>query len=913
MILNKVKLEDFISHKKTEIELSYGINVIVGPNGAGKTSVLDGVSFALFNDSCRGKKENIINSKANRCKVSLEFTEAGVGYEVDWSMERGSPAKGNLFRIVDGKRSLLVRGGERSVVPEVSKVLGIDKNMFLQSVYVRQGEIEKLVTALPGARKELISRLLGVEDLERAWNGIKGVIQVYRDEQTTLGAKLERRPDVEKQKNEAEAKSKQLAALLVSKRKDLADVKTYLNRLQADLADFKCKKREFDALDKEKGILDQTISGLQIRLGTEKAELAKTKVAEAIVKELEGEVSLLPALEAYVQGLGEKEKLELKLSAFETKLGEITELKATLEKNAQNHVLYLEKGSLLVKKGKERRKYEGADSALEAANKQLVKLRNQQKKKAENLTMELKRYSEVLGEYVSVENVEAVVNRVGSDLQAKVKAFDEKSKQITSEIGILVQRTEEWDESLIKFSNATETQSCPTCETELGPERVSQLVKKYSLEKSNATREVASLRGGLKQVEEERKQTYQKSRETDALDAKRIQDLAVESKEVGDAVLGQELEIEETKKQVEALKAFDALMEQLENEKSACEEEAKEFEAAEKRLGKLPSTENILAEQVPIAKALKEVLVLLRESKSKIGYEPKEPGKELRALREKKQQYDQNAPIAARKMEYSQNVAATEGEGAKARERLAALLGAIEKLDYDENKHNDFEQKILVKDKVKQEFERGIVRSEQEKLGLDQEVASCLKELEGLEEKFAQKKLVDKFIVVLNRIRDAFGKDGIQKMIRSRARPLLERSTRDLFERFNLAYSDIKIDDDYNISVLGSAGEQDIDQISGGERVALAIALRLAIAQVLSGKIETIIMDEPTTHLDEQRRKELVNILSSFFREGGRIIPQMLIITHHPEIEDAADTIYTIRKEDSYSIAEKNTLSHYQQ
>jgi DNA repair exonuclease SbcCD ATPase subunit len=39
----------------------------------------------------------------------------------------------------------------------------------------------------------------------------------------------------------------------------------------------------------------------------------------------------------------------------------------------------------------------------------------------------------------------------------------------------------------------------------------------------------------------------------------------------------------------------------------------------------------------------------------------------------------------------------------------------------------------------------------------------------------------------------------------------------------------------------------------------------------------------------------------------------MLIITHHPEIEDIADTIYTIRKEDSYSIAEKNTLSHGQQ
>jgi exonuclease SbcC len=68
-------------------------------------------------------------------------------------------------------------------------------------------------------------------------------------------------------------------------------------------------------------------------------------------------------------------------------------------------------------------------------------------------------------------------------------------------------------------------------------------------------------------------------------------------------------------------------------------------------------------------------------------------------------------------------------------------------------------------------------------------------------------------------------------------------------------------------------------------------------------------MDEPTTHLDEERRKELVNILSSFFREGGRIIPQMLIITHHPEIVDVADVIYTVKKQDDYSIAESGSLT----
>ena len=69
-------------------------------------------------------------------------------------------------------------------------------------------------------------------------------------------------------------------------------------------------------------------------------------------------------------------------------------------------------------------------------------------------------------------------------------------------------------------------------------------------------------------------------------------------------------------------------------------------------------------------------------------------------------------------------------------------------------------------------------------------------------------------------------------------------------------------------------------------------------------------MDEPTTHLDEERRKELVNILNSFFREGGRIIPQMLIITHHNEIEEVADVVYAVSKKDGYSTTELEKYSN---
>jgi len=83
MILNKISLENFISHKKTQLELDYGINVVIGPNGAGKTSILDAISFALFCDySNRGKRDNLINNKAKKCNVELKFSEGGIKYSV---------------------------------------------------------------------------------------------------------------------------------------------------------------------------------------------------------------------------------------------------------------------------------------------------------------------------------------------------------------------------------------------------------------------------------------------------------------------------------------------------------------------------------------------------------------------------------------------------------------------------------------------------------------------------------------------------------------------------------------------------------------------------------------------------------------------------------------------------------------
>jgi len=908
MILNKIKLNDFVSHKKTELDLGYGINVVVGPNGAGKTSILDAISFALFNDySNRGKKENLINSTAKKCGATVEFVEGGIKYSAEWSMEREKSAKGNLYRIQNGSKTLLAQGGG-AVLAEIEKVLAMDKSMFFQSIYVQQGEIEELVTAKPAIRKELISRLLGVEDLEKAWHDIKDIIDEYCKTQIVLKTELDQRSTLENERQRHLTTSTELAASIGFKGKELSKIEEAISGLQTSLNQLKEDKKAFDRLDKEKGILEKAVASEQEKLETEQTELNKATAAKKLTESLEGEVSKLPLLEQYSQCILKRSEQEAKQQVLEEKLRNLDRLEGVLKENEKDSALYCEKKALQEEKSKERRQYEGSEKAAEKALKTIKDLEKDEQKKNAALEKELKKCSEILEAQVTLETVEILLNKKKAELEAVGSELDEKIDRFRKSIGIFEHREKELDDNLSKLGPSEPgAKKCPTCETDLTAEQIVQLGRKFSSEKERINGELETTRNELTTIIQRKDHTKGQLKKVDKIEPEQIRERASQLDETREKLSKQRLEAEELNKNVDVLKRLDGELTELGNQIGGLEECYMKFESAKRELTELQPREEVMAEMKPVTEALEKVSQSLKDSVSNLGYEPKEPSRELEALRQKKQEYDQNISIARRESEYGNSVAATREVLSSKEQELDGTLEEITKLNYDEEQHSkkqdEFEAEINSRNGLRETI-TGMVEN---KKTADSEMANYDEKLEALKKREQEERHVDNFIGLLNKIRTAYGKDGVQKMIRARARPLLERSTRDLFERFNLAYSDIKIDDNYNIAVIGPSGEQQIEQISGGERVALAIALRLAIAQVLSGRVEVIIMDEPTTHLDEERRKELVNILSSFFREGGRIIPQMLIITHHPEIVDVADVIYTIKKQDDYSIAESGS------
>jgi len=901
MILKKVSLENFISHRDNELKFDYGINVITGPNGAGKTSILDAVSFGLFNIHSRGKKENLISRRYGKSRVFVEFSEGGLDYGVEWGIDRKKPASGVLFRLQDGERSIIARGGERVITSEVERIIGFDKNLFLQSIYVRQGEIESLVTATPAVRKGIISKLLGLEDLEKAYQSMRDVVNEYQNIKSILSGELERKPKVEEQIQSLRREIERLKVSLESEKSKLNKIDEELRILEMELQELDRKKERFNELNSQKVVLETEIKSLREQLSQKEAALKEAEAAFKKVESLKEDVAKLPIVEDYVILLHEKDGKEKDRAQEQERLKRIDSLGETLTQNVESYNAYNEKNALLAQKRAERRNYEGAREELRRVKRQLLHDLKRRNKRDQDLAQGLEKYSKILGEEVTAENLESILLVKKNELESSKVELDEKVDGLREKIGNLKGRMDEIEFKLAKISEA---EVCPICGRELTPEHRARLQEEFEEARQQNEREIGILNEELEKVDAEKEKCEEKLRQVASVDPGKIKEIIVEIEELDEKNAQQRSDVEELEKKAEALGKIDEEIERLEGEIDELKEAYQEYEAAKRELDKCPPRGDVETSLNKISAELQTISEKMGTLLEKLGYRPKDPEQELVELRGKKEEYDKNEQLARKKDKLQSDVGGLKQELATKRLNLETVVGEVQDLGYDEGAHKEkirgFEglrQERVGVENLKVEIETKVGEKESLKSGLESELKQLL-------EKEQEKKRVEAFVKILEKIRGAFHKDGLQRLIRARSRPLMERMTRDFFERFNLEYSDVQIDDDYNISVIGPAGAQTVDQISGGERVALAIALRLAIARVLSEKVETVILDEPTTHLDEERRRELVNILNSFFREGGRIIPQMIVITHHREIEDVADVIYNVSKKEGFSTVE---------
>ncbi|MGA8604722.1 MAG: SMC family ATPase [Thermoplasmata archaeon] len=92
------------------------------------------------------------------------------------------------------------------------------------------------------------------------------------------------------------------------------------------------------------------------------------------------------------------------------------------------------------------------------------------------------------------------------------------------------------------------------------------------------------------------------------------------------------------------------------------------------------------------------------------------------------------------------------------------------------------------------------------------------------------------------------------------------------------------------------------EALSGGERTSLALAFRLALAQVVramgSLRLETILLDEPTDGFSPEQVIRMGELLDEL------ALPQVILVSHESELAAIADRVVRVQKVDGRSVLE---------
>ena len=525
MVPLKLSLRNFLSYGDNTASLDFRdfkIACLSGKNGHGKSALIDAMTWALWG-KCRVKiKDEVIRRGASEARVEFEFESENNIYRILRSIERKKGGTStsiylNIFDSISGTFKPLDEGSKTQNT--IENILKMDYNTFICSSFILQGMADEFTKRTPSERKEILSKILELDEYELITKKARQQSQNFNIELNTLENEEKHLEDEVSEKKLFEEKLKQASNEEKKLSIQITEFEIMQGKLITQNESIKAKHENLNKLIRDKEENSQKCLKLESELNQLTSLIQKDKEITSIEKEIlkgfkeyedvlkqekvlsENELiksKLETDLEITLNLINsEKTKILERLSSLKTKREEFKKILKTalettsrqeeitsgfkkftqlqsFEKELENKRQFSQE--LYLKESEIKNKIEQRRIELEASARELKSKAQDLKAKSEKKDGLIKEIGVLKLDLEKQNETQSELNRINEKLN---KLREDKSAQISGKAE-LEKRKDEEIKKLSVISFETKDPHCPLCESPLQNEAREALIEKLN-------------------------------------------------------------------------------------------------------------------------------------------------------------------------------------------------------------------------------------------------------------------------------------------------------------------------------------------------------------------------------------------------------------------------------------------------
>ena len=899
MLIRKMELENVKTHKDTSINFNKGLNILYGKNGAGKSTILEMIGFVLF-DFLKSKTyhadyvRDVENEKPSYGKIKIWIN--GLDNEIY-----------QITRYI-GKTEIVVKDDKgQQISPPVNTVsrfkvwikkqLGIKYEIDLETLFnaaigIPQGMIVNSFLKSPKDRKEYFDKIFQLDSYETYWENLSSVESAYRDDLINIQNKISglkgETKDKKQQVQKKEDLTKELSTVsnnlkkykdknedLNEKLEELEDIKVNLEKATTNLNELEVKRKKEE----------ENLSFLQ-------EQLKESIQAEKICSETKD------AYEQYKKNSNTKKELiskNQKLSALKDNLNKINQKYQKVKnkkENIEEKIKEAERSKKLVEELKLKyQKFEELEDKIKKIDEEIAIINSTKKTirtKQKNFTALQKQVRTLNKDIRELPGLQQKYKEI-QDFENKMDSLILNIKSIKNDLSFFRNNQKKIKKQLCPFTD----QGCKNMQ--LGEFDIEFFKEQIELKSQELSKQKNKLEELTTKVEEK----DQLKKDIEALKKKKVQREQLEK------------QIKEQEEEISDLKEESSQEEDLVDAKRIMVKQKEELKKDHNNYlvfkEKSQNLEELKESLIPFNKAAHKIEEKQNKIKSELEKFKDVPVK-LERIRNKEDELEISYKRYQQNINEANKLSRRQGQVNKIKKKVDSLRGEYKQLL---EKRNDLEARYDKEhhDKLQETFKENnkkIIQWKEKSSNLKDRITEINEDIEKLEEKEKELKGLKEIELKLT------AEKKFIKKIRHWLRGFKPKMRKELIGKVNMEasqiYRNIRGDqntslywnENYEIKIRKAKIEKNFIRLSGGEKMAAALAVRLAILKTLTSA-KFAIFDEPTTNLDPESRNNLSKYINNI-----KGFHQLFVISHDEAFNRHSDYVIKLTKDDN-----EQTHIHY--